>query len=140
MYSRHVSGILQNCFHSRPSINATKNVHINNCFSNKYRHSTMCSKFKCYQYRMSLWLREQSIQVVKACTRQCEFIAAQRIRRSLQIFHLYSRIWDEVALREFIKFWRQRVTKNAKEFLVTAVGISMFDWEKERIPNLEMYR
>lgn len=89
---------------------------------------------------MSIWLREQSIQVFKACTRQFEFIAAQRVRRSIQIFHLYTRIWDEVALKEFIKQWRRRVSKNTKDFLIGAVGVTMFNWETEKIPDREMYR
>jgi hypothetical protein len=89
---------------------------------------------------MTTWLQDQSIQVMKACTKQFEFIAAQRVRRSLQIFHLYTRIWDEVALKEFIRLCRFRITKNTKNFLMGAVGITMYNWDQERISDKEINR
>lgn len=104
-------------------------------YSNKVQ-----SRFKWCKFKMNMWLKGQSIQIVRACTRQFEYIAALRIRRSIQVFHLYTRIWDEVALREFIRSWRGRITKNTKEFLVGAVGVTAFNWEQERIADNEMYR
>lgn len=91
-----------------------------------------------YRRKIGLWVKEQSVQVAEACTRQFEFIAAQRIRRSVQIFHLYTRIWDEVALKEFIKSWRHRVARNTKRFLMSTVGVTMYNWERERISDEEV--
>ncbi|XP_012223145.1 stAR-related lipid transfer protein 7, mitochondrial-like [Linepithema humile] len=97
-------------------------------------------KFNGYRKRISLWFREQSTQVAQACKRQFEFVAAQRIRRYIQIFHLYTRIWDEVALREFMRSWRLRVAKNAKNFLISAAGVSMYNWDRDRINDEEINR
>ncbi|XP_043667368.1 stAR-related lipid transfer protein 7, mitochondrial-like [Vespula pensylvanica] len=95
-------------------------------------------KFGGYRKRIDLWFKEQSTQVAKACTRQCEFIVAQRIRRSIQIFHLYTKIWDEVVLKEIIKSWRTRVIRNSRKFLVGTVGVSVYNWDLERISDEEV--
>ncbi|KAI4500635.1 hypothetical protein M0802_004227 [Mischocyttarus mexicanus] len=95
-------------------------------------------KFGGYRKKIDLWVKEQSTQVAKACTKQCEFIVAQRIRRSIQIFHLYNKIWDEVALKEIIKSWKMRVVKNSKRFLMGAVGVSVYNWDLERISDEEV--
>lgn len=97
-------------------------------------------KFGSYRKRISLWLREQGTQVTQACKRQFEFIAAQRIRRHVQIFHLYTRIWDEVALRQFMRSWRLRVSRNARNFLISAIGVTMYDWDRDRIRDEEINR
>ncbi|XP_025990928.1 stAR-related lipid transfer protein 7, mitochondrial isoform X2 [Solenopsis invicta] len=93
-----------------------------------------------YRRRISSWFREQGTQVAQACKRQFEFVAAQRIRRCIQVFHLYTRIWDEVALREFMRLWRLRLAKNAKNFLVSAAGISVYNWDRDRISDEEINR
>lgn len=97
-------------------------------------------KLSSYSRRISSWFREQSTQVAQACKRQFEFVAAQRIRRYIQIFHLYTRIWDEVALREFMRLWRLRLAKNAKNFLISAAGVSMYNWDRDRISDEEINR
>lgn len=97
-------------------------------------------KFSDYRKRISLWFREQSTQVTQACKRQFEFVAAQRVRRYIQIFHLYTRIWDEVALREFMRSWRLRVARNAKNFLISAAGVSVYNWDRDRISDEEINR
>ncbi|XP_012522289.1 stAR-related lipid transfer protein 7, mitochondrial isoform X3 [Monomorium pharaonis] len=93
-----------------------------------------------YRKKISSWFREQGTQVAQACKRQFEFVAAQRIRRCIQVFHLYTRIWDEVALREFMRLWRLRLAKNAKSFLISAAGISVYNWDCNRISDEEIYR
>ncbi|XP_076164774.1 stAR-related lipid transfer protein 7, mitochondrial isoform X2 [Ptiloglossa arizonensis] len=103
-----------------------------------FRQCENYGKFRECRQRMNHWLKEQSGQIAEACTKQFEFIVAQRIRRSLQIFHLYSRIWDEVALKEFIKSWRNRMLKNSRHFLMSSIGITMYNWERERISEDEL--
>lgn len=97
-------------------------------------------RFCKYRSRVAFWLKEQSGQVAEACARQFEFIAAQRIRRTLQIFHLYTRIWDEIALKEFMKIWKRRTLRNAKHFLTSSIGITMYNWDRERISEEELKR
>ncbi|XP_050449070.1 stAR-related lipid transfer protein 7, mitochondrial-like isoform X2 [Cataglyphis hispanica] len=97
-------------------------------------------KFGSYRKKISLWFREQGTQVAHVCKKQFEFIAAQRIRRYIQIFHLYTRIWDEVALREFMRSWRLRLARNTKNFLISATGLSVYDWNRDRISDEEINR
>ncbi|XP_077259626.1 stAR-related lipid transfer protein 7, mitochondrial isoform X1 [Temnothorax americanus] len=93
-----------------------------------------------YRRKISSWVREQGTQVAQACKRQFEFVAAQRIRRCIQIFHLYTRIWDEIALREFMRQWRLRLAKNARNFLISAAGVSVYNWDRDRISDEEINR
>ncbi|XP_011347110.1 stAR-related lipid transfer protein 7, mitochondrial isoform X2 [Ooceraea biroi] len=95
-------------------------------------------RFGGYRRRISMWLREQSSQVAQTCKRQFEFVAAQRVRRCMQIFHLYTRIWDETALREFMRSWRRRVARNAKGFLISATGVTAYNWDRDRISDEEI--
>ncbi|XP_014220474.1 stAR-related lipid transfer protein 7, mitochondrial-like isoform X1 [Trichogramma pretiosum] len=93
--------------------------------------------FHCFFCRTRL--REHGAQLARLCARQFEFVAAQRVRRSLQIFQLYSKIWDEVALREFARSWRRRLARKARDFLVGAVGVSVYNWDQQRIHDKELY-
>ncbi|XP_011875735.1 PREDICTED: stAR-related lipid transfer protein 7, mitochondrial-like isoform X2 [Vollenhovia emeryi] len=98
-------------------------------------------RFGSYRRRISSWFREQGTQVAQACKRQFEFVAAQRIRRCIQIFHLYTRIWDEVALREFLRQWRLRLARNSRNFLVSAAGVGcVYNWDRDRISDEEINR
>ncbi|XP_063971951.1 stAR-related lipid transfer protein 7, mitochondrial-like [Diachasmimorpha longicaudata] len=100
---------------------------------------TTSRHYSGYTNRMGIWLRDHSIEVTRACTRQLEFIVAQRVRRSLQLFGLWTKIWDDVALKEFLRTWRKRLRRNGKEFLFSSVGVTMFNWERDRIDNQELY-
>ncbi|XP_011154538.1 stAR-related lipid transfer protein 7, mitochondrial isoform X2 [Harpegnathos saltator] len=95
-------------------------------------HGPGYGKFTAYRKGINLWFREQGKQIVQVCKRQFEFITAQRIRRHVQIFYLYTRIWDEVALREFMRSWRLRIARN---FLLSTVTVSMYNWNRERISD-----
>ncbi|PSN34551.1 hypothetical protein C0J52_16765 [Blattella germanica] len=83
-------------------------------------------------------LKEQSVQIVKVCTQQCECVLAHRIRRGQQMFSLYSKLWDEVALKELFRKMRQQLSRKGKAFVLSAIGISAYNWEKERIPDEEL--
>ncbi|XP_012252654.2 stAR-related lipid transfer protein 7, mitochondrial [Athalia rosae] len=87
---------------------------------------------------IKIWFRQQSAQVAKSCARQFECIVAQRVRRTLQIFHLYTRIWDEVALKSFVNMWRRRLSQNARQYLMGAVGVSVYNWDHHRISDIEL--
>ncbi|KAK0080945.1 hypothetical protein PV325_013069 [Microctonus aethiopoides] len=96
-------------------------------------------KYSSYSHRISVWLNEQSIHIARACTKQLEFILAQRIRRSLQLFYLYNKLWDERALKLLMKSWRYRLGRNTKEFIMGAVGVTIFNWDDERITDDELH-
>ncbi|XP_034940585.1 stAR-related lipid transfer protein 7, mitochondrial-like isoform X2 [Chelonus insularis] len=105
------------------------------------KNSRFYGKYKGYGRKISIWFSEQSLQVAKACTRQFEFIAAQRVRRSLQFFQLYAKILDDIAFKKFMRSWRRRLTKTlyTREFFISAVGVTMFNWDEERIADEELY-
>lgn len=96
-------------------------------------------KYSGYGRSIGVWIKEHRLQVARACTKQLEFIIEQRIRRSLQLFHLYAKIWNDFALKEFIKSWRHRLGYNCKGYLLSAIGVTMFNWDKERITDDELY-
>lgn len=104
-----------------------------------FTNSRLYGDYRLFSKKIGLWFREHSIEVTRACTRQLEFIVAQRVRRSHQLFELYTRIWDEVALKEFLRAWRRRMRKNAKCFVMSSVGVTVFNWEEDRINNDELY-
>lgn len=104
-----------------------------------YARSTLLWYIKRGAHRFPQPLKEQSQHVVRACVQQCEWVLAHRIRRGQQIFSLYSRLWDEVALKEFMKKMRHHLSRKGKEFLLAAAGIFVFNWEEERIPDGEIF-
>lgn len=85
-------------------------------------------------------LKANSVNIVRNCTEQCEFVIAHRIRRSQQIFSLYTKLWDEVALKQFIRKLRGQLARRGKEFLLGAGVVSAFNWETERIKDDDMLR
>ncbi|XP_043265609.1 stAR-related lipid transfer protein 7, mitochondrial-like isoform X2 [Colletes gigas] len=130
MYTVQSSGMLLKRFSANYVQNSTRLA--------SFRQCERYGKFHDCRKRISHWLKAQGEQVAQACTKQCEFIIAQRIRRSLQIFHLYTRIWDEVALKEFMKSWRNRALRNSRHFLMSSIGITMYNWDRERITKDEL--
>ncbi|XP_033324643.2 stAR-related lipid transfer protein 7, mitochondrial [Megalopta genalis] len=131
MYTVQLSGLLSKRFHKDYVRNGTR-------LAPPFRQYGNYGKFRECRKRISVWLKDHSGRVAQACAQQFEFIAAQRIRRSLQIFHLYTRIWDEVALKEFIKSWRNRAFRNSKRFLTSSIGVAAFNWDRERISEQEI--
>lgn len=83
-------------------------------------------------------LKEHSSSALKVWARQCECVVAQRLRRGQQMFCLYTKLWEEHALREFLRKMRQHMMKRGKEFMLGAVGITSYNWEKNRIPDSEI--
>lgn len=90
--------------------------------------------------RIRTFLKNHSFHIVRTCTQQCECVVAHRIRRAQQIFNLYTRLWDEVALREFGRRLRQQLARKGKELLLSTVGVCVFSWDKDRIRDEEMLR
>lgn len=83
-------------------------------------------------------LKQHSSSALKVWARQCECVVAQRLRRGQQMFSLYTKLWEEHALREFLRKMRQHMLKRGKEFVLGAVGITSYNWEKNRIPESDI--
>nr|XP_012146914.1 PREDICTED: stAR-related lipid transfer protein 7, mitochondrial-like isoform X1 [Megachile rotundata] len=131
MFAVQLSGLLSKQFNTNYVRGGTR-------LASSFGRYENYGKFREYQKRLAFWLKQQSSQVAEACARQFEFIAAQRIRRSLQIFHLYTRMWDEVALKEFMKSWKNRTLRNTRHFLMSSIGVTMYNWDHERISEDEL--
>lgn len=131
MYTIQLSGLILKRYNTNYVQNGSR-------LASSFGQCEHYGKLREYRKKLSFWLKDQGTQVAEACARQFEFIAAQRIRRSLQIFHLYTRIWDEVALKEFMRSWRNRTLRNTKHFLMSSIGITMYNWDRERISEGEL--
>ncbi|KAK9728094.1 START domain [Popillia japonica] len=83
-------------------------------------------------------LKNQSNVIIRSWTHQCECVVAQRFRRGQQMLCLYSKLWEERALKEFFRRMKHQVTKHGKEFVLGAVGITAYNWEANRIPDSEV--
>ncbi|KZC10567.1 PREDICTED: stAR-related lipid transfer protein 7, mitochondrial-like [Dufourea novaeangliae] len=131
MYTVQFSGFLLKRFNTNYVQNGTR-------LASPFRHYGNYGKFHEHRKKISIWLKEHSGRVAEACVKQFEFIAAQRIRRSLQIFHLYTRIWDKVALRNFMTSWRNRALRNSRHYLMSTIGVTVYNWDRERISEQEL--
>lgn len=83
-------------------------------------------------------LKNQSAVIIRTWTHQCECVLAQRLRRGQQMFSLYSKLWEEHALKEFLRKMKQQVGRRGKDLVLGAVGISAYNWDKNRIPDNEI--
>lgn len=96
---------------------------------------------KLFKYSVDLIpkkLKNESVKCVRTWTRQCECVSAQQLRRRQQMITLYRKLWGERALNEFFRLMRNQLIKRGKQFIIGAVGISVFDWDKNRISDEEI--
>lgn len=73
-------------------------------------------------YRKLLFSKSTPEKTLKMWARQFECVLAQRVRRGQQMLCLYSRWWEEKALKEFLKRLRISLSRNGKEFIIGALG------------------
>lgn len=118
------------------TINYLKNIQekIANLLKNDRFYNQIRNKAKSIPQH----LKEHSSKILRSWVHQCECVVAQRLRRSQQMFSLYSKLWEEQALKEFLKRMRLQLTKHSKELILGAVGINCYNWEKNRIPDSEI--
>lgn len=83
-------------------------------------------------------LKNQSSNLLRVWAHQCECVLAQRLRRGQQMFCLYTKLWEEHALKEFLTSMRQQMTRKSKELVFSSVGIAAYNWKKSRITDAEM--
>ncbi|CAG9769285.1 unnamed protein product [Ceutorhynchus assimilis] len=91
---------------------------------------------KARMYRL-LFSKSSPENTLKVWARQFEFVFAQRVRRGQQMICLYSKWWEERALKEFFRRLRIGLHRNGKEFIVGALGVSVYNWEEQRIADDE---
>lgn len=82
-------------------------------------------------------LKDQSSKTLRVWAHQCECVFAQRLRRSQQMFSLYSKIWEERALKEFINNIRQQVARQSKQFIIGSACVGAA-WDNFRITDEQM--
>lgn len=66
-------------------------------------------RFKSIDQYFTKTIKNRSRRILRLWTDHCEYIIAQRIRRSQQMICLYRRIWDEQALRWIVQQLRKQV-------------------------------
>ncbi|CAH1187382.1 unnamed protein product [Phyllotreta striolata] len=69
--------------------------------------------------------------VLKVWAYHCECVFAQRLRRCQQMFSLYSKWWEERALKEFIRKLKQNITKRGRG--VALASAAVYNWDQHRI-------
>lgn len=86
-------------------------------------------------FKFSETSRNQAESMFKLWMHHCEYVVAQRLRRCQQMFCLYSKLWEERALRDILRRMRYTLTKKGKELALSAAGISAYNWDQNRIPD-----
>ncbi|XP_057332703.1 stAR-related lipid transfer protein 7, mitochondrial [Microplitis mediator] len=138
MYTSNLSKLIHLLNYKLPHKSACSILVPKNCrFLNNNRNSI--NKYRDYTHKLSVWFKEQSIVIARLCHRQFEYIAAQRVKRNLKLYHLYPYFWDGLLFKKLFKLWRKCLTRNGKEILISAVGVTMFNWDQERITDNELY-
>lgn len=80
--------------------------------------------------------KNDSSNLLRVWMHQCECVVAQRVRRGQQMFALYTRIWEEQALRTFAQNIRKHLQRRGRELMLSA-GIA-YNWDRNRISEDEM--
>ena len=73
--------------------------------------------------------------------KQCNALAAQRLRRTVQIIDLYSQLYDKQQLQQFVKRLHSRLARNKKDrSLMALFSAVLFSWEQNAISDEEVKR
>ncbi|KAL3278366.1 hypothetical protein HHI36_013695 [Cryptolaemus montrouzieri] len=80
----------------------------------------------------------QSQYLINLWTRQFECVLAQKIRRGHQMFNIYSKLWEEKNVKNFISRVKNCSKRKGTEIMLGSVSLLTFEWDKFRIPEKEM--
>ncbi|XP_068239455.1 uncharacterized protein [Palaemon carinicauda] len=80
-------------------------------------------------------LKELARVLLRLVTRQFEVQTAERIRRGLQLYSAYSRLWGEEAAKLWLKSIRRLLITKGKRFLLSAVCFSNYNWDANKISD-----
>lgn len=125
--NKTTTGGAKHCFMIRQSV------------QNLYNHLLKTNKFVDVVRRVPRSLKDQSAGALRAWVYQCECVLAQRLRRGQQMFSLYSKLWEERALREFImRIVKHRIGVRGKDLVLGALGVTAYDWKANKISDNEI--
>lgn len=85
-------------------------------------------------------LKDVTRYLVRIVVRQCEVHTSERIRRSMQLYTVYSRMWGEEAARRMLSNLRRMFLMRGRHLLLSAVCITQYDWDKEKISEESLER
>nr|XP_045602634.1 uncharacterized protein LOC123760879 [Procambarus clarkii] len=85
-------------------------------------------------------LKEVTLCLLRIIVRQCEVHTAQKFRRGLQLYTVYSRMWGEEAARTMLANFRRILLSRGRHMLLSAVCFTNFNWSKEKISNESLQR
>ncbi|XP_046659021.1 stAR-related lipid transfer protein 7, mitochondrial-like isoform X2 [Homalodisca vitripennis] len=85
-------------------------------------------------------LKRHSVKIVQNCVQSCEYVLAHRIRRSHQMLCLYSTLWGEIPLYQFVRRLKAQLQKRKHLLLLGSGFVSAYDWNKERIPDEDILK
>ncbi|XP_063608026.1 uncharacterized protein LOC134782458 [Penaeus indicus] len=85
-------------------------------------------------------LKEVTRYLVRIVVRQCEVHTSERIRRSMQLYTVYSRMWGEEAARRLLSNLRRIFLMRGRHLLLSAVCITQYDWDNEKISEESLER
>lgn len=90
-------------------------------------------------YTMRGQVLERITILTELFTLQCNAIAAQRVRRSVQVFNLYNKLYDKHSVQKVAEaIERSLVRKKKTKSLGVLFGAILFQWDKEKITEEEM--
>ncbi|KAK4327350.1 hypothetical protein Pmani_002178 [Petrolisthes manimaculis] len=67
--------------------------------------------------------------VVRVMSRQCNVYMSQEVRRALQLYFIYSRMWGEEAARSMLASLRRTLMSRARYAIMSAVCFTNLDYE-----------
>lgn len=72
-------------------------------------------------------------------TKQCNFVASQRLRRMSQIWNLYTHLYSESTIRFMVSQFVRKLRAQKRPFSVL-FGAALFSWERDKITDDEIER
>lgn len=134
MYSWHVSGAtLVKCINVKLFTSTTRNL--SSSARSKYSRVLDETLVK----KIGAWFKQQRTHMMRIYVKQMESIVAIRLTRRLQLMQFYTRMWEEYTFKEFINSWRTIMCRKSRRFLLSSVGVAVYNWDCNRIKDTEIH-
>lgn len=98
-----------------------------------------------FDARRNLWINlksqcnEKLAILGEILTRQCNFIASQRLRRMTQIWNLYAYLYTESTIKQIVSQLARNLRSQKRPFTVL-LGAALFSWDREKITDEEIQK
>lgn len=86
---------------------------------------------------MKLQCNEKLAVLGEILTKQCNFIASQRLRRMTQIWNLYAHLYTENTFKQIVSQLARNL-RSQKRPLSVLFGAALFSWERDKITDEEV--